>query len=335
MAAFLSDQTSVTVQRSKSLPFSITLTNLATCFCSPKISTKRPAWYHPVGSISVAGVAGTAISGSSSARSNPLTPVGALKFAGRATTARGAEFAGIVEKVGRGVANYKVGDEVFGTANHSLAEYVVAKEKNIWRKPANVSFEQASTIPVVGECAFNVFDKLIAVKKGSEVLINGATGGIGMYVTQIAKQRGAIVTAVVSPKGIALVQKWGVDFVVNYREIDILTAGKQYGVVVELSDKLLFKQAKAIMKPTATYVASLPIPLEILSGLVNNLFSSKKYKLLGTPVKPAYMAALANDAANGAIDIVIGKAYPLTAFKEAYAETAHGKFVGKVVFTVA
>ena len=212
----------------------------------------------------------------------------------------GLEFAGIVEKVGRGVANYKVGDEVFGTANHSLAEYVVAKEKNIWRKPANVSFEQASTIPVVGECAFNVFDKLIAVKKGSEVLINGATGGIGMYVTQIAKQRGAIVTAVVSPKGIALVQKWGVDFVVNYREIDILTAGKQYGVVVELSDKLLFKQAKAIMKPTATYVASLPIPLEILSGLVNNLFSSKKYKLLGTPVKPAYMAALANDAANGA-----------------------------------
>ena len=241
----------------------------------------------------------------------------------------GLEFAGIVEKVGRGVANYKVGDEVFGTANHSLAEYVVAKEKNIWRKPANVSFEQASTIPVVGECAFNVFDKLIAVKKGSEVLINGATGGIGMYVTQIAKQRGAIVTAVVSPKGIALVQKWGVDFVVNYREIDILTAGKQYGVVVELSDKLLFKQAKAIMKPTATYVASLPIPLEILSGLVNNLFSSKKYKLLGTPVKPAYMAALANDAANGAIDIVIGKAYPLTAFKEAYAETAHGKFVGQ------
>ena len=180
-----------------------------------------------------------------------------------------------------------------------------------------------------------VVRKLIAVKKGSEVLINGATGGIGMYVTQIAKQRGAIVTAVVSPKGIALVQKWGVDFVVNYREIDILTAGKQYGVVVELSDKLLFKQAKAIMKPTATYVASLPIPLEILSGLVNNLFSSKKYKLLGTPVKPAYMAALANDAANGAIDIVIGKAYPLTAFKEAYAETAHGKFVGKVVFTVA
>ncbi len=247
----------------------------------------------------------------------------------------GLEFAGIVEKVGRSVANYKVGDEVFGMANHSLAEYVVAKAKNIWRKPANVSFEQAATIPVVGECAFNVFDKLVAVKKGTEVLINGATGGIGMYATQIAKQRGAIVTAVVSPKGIDLVKKWGVDFVVNYRQTNILTTGKQYDVVIELSDKMPFKQAKQIMKPSAVYVASLPVPLEILAGLLNNLFSSKKYKLLGSLVNPVYMETLSNDAASGVIDIVIGKIYPFTAFKAAYTEAAQGKFVGKVVFTVA
>lgn len=247
----------------------------------------------------------------------------------------GLEFAGIVEKVGSAATNYQVGDEVFGMANHSLAEYVVAKEKNIWRKPTNISFEQASTIPVVGECAFNVFDKLVAVKKGTEVLINGATGGIGMYATQIAKKRGAIVTAVVSPKGIDWVKQWDVDFIINYRETNILTAGKQYDVVIELSDKMPFKQAKQIMKPSAIYVASLPNPGEILAGLVNNLYSSKKYKLLGTRANPAYMAALANDAANGAIDIVVGKTYPFTAFKEGYTEAAQGKFVGKVVFTVA
>jgi NADPH:quinone reductase-like Zn-dependent oxidoreductase len=245
----------------------------------------------------------------------------------------GLEFAGIVTQIGPDVTQFKVGDEVFGAAKDCMAEYVVAKESKMWKKPSAISFEQAATMPVVGACAVMAFDKYISAPRDKEILINGATGGIGMYATQIAVQRGAKVTAVVSAKGIDLVKKWGVNHVINYRETDIMTAGKKYDVVIELSDKLPFKAGKKLLKASGVYIASLPNPAEILGGLVGNLFSKQKYKLLGAVSSQQNLAILANDAQAGLLDIVC-KAYPLSEYHAAYTETASGKYVGKVVFVM-
>ena len=247
---------------------------------------------------------------------------------------QGLEFSGVIEKIGSDVTQFQVGDEVFGAADNSIAEYTVAKASKIWKKPSSISFEQASTIPIVGVTGLSVFEKLATnITKETEILINGATGGIGMFVTQMAKNRGAKVTAVISSKGIDLVKKWGVDHIIDYKVTNILESNNRYDVIVELSDKLSFTEGKKLLKEKGVFIASLPKPKEIITGLINNLFSKRKYKLIGSTTKQSNLEFMAKEIENTRLDIVIGKTFVLSEFKEAYTETAKGKYLGKVVFT--
>jgi NADPH:quinone reductase-like Zn-dependent oxidoreductase len=246
---------------------------------------------------------------------------------------QGLEFSGVIERVGRSVTGYAAGDEVFGAAKDCLAEFVVAAPGKIAKKPSGVSFEAASTIAAVGTTAASLFDR-VSIGPGTEVLINGATGGIGMFVTQLAVGKGARVTAVVSEKGVGFVKRWGVHEIIDYRVTDILALGRQFDVVVELSDKLPFKTGRLLVKPGGKYVASLPNPAEILSGLVTNLYAKQKYGLMGMRARTDVLAALADDVAARRVEVVVGQTFALTAFREAYAQASAGRFVGKVVFTV-
>ena len=249
----------------------------------------------------------------------------------------GIDFSGVVEKVGPSIQQFKKGDEVFGSVDQfkggALAEYVLVREKDIALKPKNISFEKAAALPVVGFAALQIFDQLIAVREGTEVLINGATGGIGMFATQIAKRKGAIVTAAVSGKGIALAAKWGSNAVINYQQTPLLESNKQYDVVIDLSGKMPFDKAKRILKPSSTYVNTIPGPQQIIGSFFHNLFSKKKYKVLLSKPSTAYLETLSNYVSNG-MEVVIGKTYKMEAFREAYTEMPKGGISGKAVFTV-
>ncbi len=151
---------------------------------------------------------------------------GQVKFLSgwRMPQGQGMEFSGVIEQVGPSVSAFAVGDEVFGAAKDCMAEFVVTDESRIAKKPANVSFETASTIPVVGTTAASLFDR-VKIGPGTEFLVNGATGGIGMFATQLAVRRGAQVTAVVSERGAESVTRWGVQRVVDYRKSNLLNLG--------------------------------------------------------------------------------------------------------------
>jgi NADPH:quinone reductase-like Zn-dependent oxidoreductase len=250
----------------------------------------------------------------------------------------GIDFSGVVEEVGKAITQYKKGDEVFGILDvfkgEALSEYIIATEKEITLKPKNISFEQAAAMPVVGSAALQIFDTLISLKKGTEVLINGASGGIGMFATQIAKMKGATVTTVVSGDSIQAVKDWGADFVVNYQNEEVLKSNKQYDVVIDLSGKMPFSSAKQIMKPISVYIHTAPGPKEILSSFFINLFSAKKYKLLLLKPSLAYLEALAVYAEKE-IAIVLSKVYPFNSFKEAYTEVPKGHLIGKAVISMA
>lgn len=246
---------------------------------------------------------------------------------------QGLECSGVIERVGPDVTGYAVGDEVFGAAKPSLAEFVVAKVTQIAKKPASVSFAVAAAIPVVGATAASLFTRA-AIGPGTEVLINGVTGGIGTFATQMAVRRGARVTAVVSEKGTALVTHWGVARAVNYRATNVLKESRQYDVVVELSDTLTFRRAKALLKPRGTYVASLPIPAELVGGFVNNLYATKKYALMGMRARTDVLTSVVGDVAAGHIEVVVGTTFPLEAFRDAYAQAAARRVVGKAVFVI-
>lgn len=250
----------------------------------------------------------------------------------------GIDFSGVVEATGSSVTQYKKGDEVFGLLDvfkgAALAEYILAEEKDITIKPTNISFEQAAAAPVVGSAALQLFDTLLNIHEGSEVLINGASGGIGMFAIQIAKMKGAIITAVVSDSGLAAVKDWGSDFVINYRKENVLKAGKAYDVVIDLSNQMPYNAAKKIMKASSVYVHTAPGPKEIISSFFISLFSAKKYEVLMLKPSPVYLKQLKRYIEEG-LSVVVGKAYSFDSFKTAYAEAPKAHIVGKTVITVS
>lgn len=250
----------------------------------------------------------------------------------------GIDFSGTVEKTGAKVSKFKAGDAVFGSVDQfkggALAEYVLVPENAIALKPAAVNFEEAAALPVVGFAALQILDQLITIQPGTQLLINGATGGIGMLLTQLAKTRGAFVTAVAGEKGIALATKWGSDLVIDYHKENILQGKKQFDVIVDLSGKMPFAKAKTILKPSAVYVNTIPGPREIIGSAIHNLFSKKKYKVLLSKPSPTALETLAGYAGGG-IQVLIGKKYALTAFKEAYTELPATGVLGKAVFVVS
>jgi NADPH:quinone reductase-like Zn-dependent oxidoreductase len=146
----------------------------------------------------------------------------------------GSDFAGTVEAVGASVERFRAGDEVFGTKGDCFAEYiVVAEDRAVAPKPANVTFEQAGTVGVAGITALQALRDKARLQAGQKVLINGASGGVGTFAVQIAKAVGAEVTGVCSTRNVELVRSLGADRVVDYTREDFMQDGKRYDVILD------------------------------------------------------------------------------------------------------
>jgi NADPH:quinone reductase-like Zn-dependent oxidoreductase len=249
----------------------------------------------------------------------------------------GIDFSGIVEQTGSAVTGFTAGNAVIGLLDvfkgGALADYVVVKATDIAPKPANISFEQAAALPLTGLSALQIIDQLAAVSPNQDVLINGATGGIGVFAIQIAKKRGARVTAVVSTKGVAEATKWGADTVVDYTKGDSKRLAQRFDVVIDLSTKLSFTEAKRLMKPKAVFVSTLPSPLALLYSFVNNLFSGQKHKILIVKSTVEGLSTLTK-LAEADLQIVLDKTYSLVNIREAYGEARRGKLIGKSVIVL-
>ena len=128
----------------------------------------------------------------------------------------GSDMAGVVEEVGKKVTRFQPGDEVFGIGKGSYAEYVCAGEDKLAPKPANLTFEQAAVVAIMGSTALQALRDQGKVRQGQEVLLIGASGGVGTYAVQIAKAFGARVTGVCSTKKVEMVRSIGADHVIDY-----------------------------------------------------------------------------------------------------------------------
>jgi NADPH:quinone reductase-like Zn-dependent oxidoreductase len=246
----------------------------------------------------------------------------------------GIDFAGVVAQVGPGVTRFRVGDAVFGLLDvfkgGALADYVVVTEAAIAPKPAAISFDQAASLPVAGLAALQIVDQLAAIGRGHEVLIYGATGGVGMFAIQLAKKRGARVTAVAGSAGVQRATQLGADVVIDYTKQDIRQLTQQFDALIDLSDKLTFKAAKKLLKPRATFVNTLPSPQSLVLSFFHNLFSSRKRKILILKPTAAGLNTLASFAQDG-LQIPVEQVYDLANVRQAYQETSQGKVKGKAV----
>src|SRR5438105_10538736 len=145
----------------------------------------------------------------------------------------GVDYAGTVEAVGKNITEFKPGDEVFGNKFGAFAEYVVASNKALALKPANLTFEQAASFPVAALTALQALRDIGKLQPGQKVLINGASGGVGTFAVQLAKTLGAEVTGVCSTRNVDLVRSIGADHVSDYTKEDYTTGAQRYDLVLD------------------------------------------------------------------------------------------------------
>jgi NADPH:quinone reductase-like Zn-dependent oxidoreductase len=166
----------------------------------------------------------------------------------------GRDVAGTVAAVGPAVTRFAVGDEVYGVAPGSFAEYAVGREDRLARKPANLSFVQAAAVPVSGGTALRALRDVGRVHDGQTVLVIGASGGVGTFAVQLAKAFGAQVTGVCSTAKLDLVSSLGADHVVDYTREDVTDGARRYDLVLDIGGSTPVRRLRRAVAPRGTLV---------------------------------------------------------------------------------
>jgi NADPH:quinone reductase-like Zn-dependent oxidoreductase len=166
----------------------------------------------------------------------------------------GSDVAGVVEAVGKNVSRFQPGDEVFGIGKGSYAEYVCAREDKLAPKPANLTFEQAAVVAISGLTALQALRDHGRVEPGQEVLIIGASGGVGTYAVQIAKAFGAHVTGVCSTAKMEMVRSIGADYVIDYTREDFAEGEQRYDLILDIGGNSSLSRLRRTLTPEGTLV---------------------------------------------------------------------------------
>jgi NADPH:quinone reductase-like Zn-dependent oxidoreductase len=183
-------------------------------------------------------------------------PIRLAGFGFRAPKARvrGRELAGRVEAVGKDVTAFRPGDEVLGIGEGCFAEYAVASPDKLVRRPAGVPVRQAAAIGVSGTTALQAVRDQGRVQPGQQVLVIGASGGVGSFAVQIAKALGAVVTGVCSTGKVDLVRSLGADAVVDYRREDVTAGDRRFDVILDTGGNTPLRRLRRVLAPQGTLV---------------------------------------------------------------------------------
>jgi len=237
----------------------------------------------------------------------------------------GSDIAGRVESVGENVKQFEPGDAVFGDISAGgwggFAEYVCAHEDALVLKPANLSFEEAAAVPMAAVTALQGLRNKGQIQPGQKVLINGASGGVGMFAVQIAKSFGAEVTAVCSTRNLDIVRSIGADHVIDYTREDFTQNGKRYDLILAANGNRSIADYRRVLSPRGVYVttggAMAQLSEVMLKGPWISMTGSQKMgNLLARPNKQD-LAFIKELLEAGQVKPVIDRCYPLSEVAEA------------------
>ncbi len=252
----------------------------------------------------------------------------------------GCDIAGRVEAVGRNVKQFQPGDEVFGVtgfAGNGFAEYVCAPEEKLVSKPANLSFEDAAALPVAGITALQGLRDWGRIQPGHKVLIEGASGGVGTFAVQIAKELGAQVTAVCSTRNMDIARSLGADHVIDYSKEDFARLGQRYDLILAVNGHHSIFAYRRMLSQNGIYVAVgglVPILEALLLGRLLSTLGRKKMTFFIAKIDQKDLVFLKNLLEGGNLVPVIDRRYPLSDAANALRYLAEGHAQGKVVLTV-
>jgi NADPH:quinone reductase-like Zn-dependent oxidoreductase len=254
----------------------------------------------------------------------------------------GSDVAGVVETVGKDVSRFRPGDEVFGIGKGSYAEYARAPEDKLAPKPANLTFEQAAVLAIMGSTALQALRDQGKVRPGQEVLIIGASGGVGTFAVQIAKAFGAHVTGVCSTAKVEMVRSIGADHVIDYRREDFAEADQRYDLILDIGGNSSLARLRSALTPEGTLVIVGGegggrwlggLDRQLRATMLSPFVGQKLGTFVSTP-NHEDLLVLKELIESGKLTPVIDRTYPLAEVPEAmrYLQGGHAK--GKVLITV-
>ena len=254
----------------------------------------------------------------------------------------GTDLAGVVVSVGSDVTRFEPGDEVFGTGIGTYAEFARAREDQLAAKPATLSFEQAAALPVSGVTALQALRDRGAVQPGEQVLVIGASGGVGTFAVQLAKAFGAQVTGVCSTTKVDLVRSLGADHVVDYNREDFAATGTRYDLILDIGGNASLSRLRRALTPKGRLVIVggetsgrwLGGTDRQVRAMILSMFVGQKLGTFIASVKQEDLLVLAQLAEAGQLTPAVDRTFALAEAPKAIGHVEEGHARGKVVVVI-
>jgi NADPH:quinone reductase-like Zn-dependent oxidoreductase len=253
----------------------------------------------------------------------------------------GADIAGIVESVGKDCTQFNPGDEVIGDLSNcgfgGFAEYAVAPEKVLLKKPSGLSFEDAAALPMAGITALQALQKKGQLKAGEKVLIVGSGGGVGTFAVQLARYFEAEVAAVCSTRNVEQSLSLGANYVIDYTRQEFTHNKNCYDIILAINGSQTLATYKRMLKKGGRYIMVGGSLSQIFSSLMFGWFfsfGSKKMGSLAAKSNSNDLTFIVKLAGEGKIKPVIERVYPLEKTPEAIEYLSRGHASGKIVITL-
>ena len=249
----------------------------------------------------------------------------------------GSEYSGIIDEIGKGVTNFKVGDEVFGYRSMKMganAQFISVPAKGlIIHKPKNVTFEEAATFPYGALTALNLLRK-VNIKADQKILINGASGSIGLHALQLAKHYGAVVTGVCGTERMDFVKSLGAHKVIDYTKEDFTENVEKYDVIFDILGRSSFTKCKKSLKESGIYLLASFKMKQLAQMIWTKIFGSKKVICALSTENYDDLVEIKDLIEKGIFNSFIDKTFPLeeTSIAHEYIESGNKK--AQVVITV-
>ncbi|MEG4322842.1 MULTISPECIES: NAD(P)-dependent alcohol dehydrogenase [unclassified Microcoleus] len=250
----------------------------------------------------------------------------------------GSDISGVVVEVGSEVTKFHPGDEVYTFLNPitggACAEYAVVPESSAAIKPHNITHVEAAAVPIAGLTALQALRDLGEIKAGYKVLINGASGGVGMFAVQVAKAMNAEVTGVCSAKNREFVNSLGADFVLDYAEIEFTQQPQKYDIILDAVGTKTFAECENVLQPEGVYISTLPSFDNLAPMLASWFIPGKKAKFILANPNPADLGILRELIESDKVEPIVDRTYSLAEVAAAHAYSETGRAVGKIAIAI-
>ncbi len=245
----------------------------------------------------------------------------------------GCELAGKIVEVGTRVTRLSVGDEVFAmmpTHWGANAERVALAEDLVVKKPAGLTMNEAAAIPVAAMTSLRGIVTSAQVRRGERILINGASGGVGLAAVQIAKVHGAIITAVCSRESFERVKALGADELIDYKTTDFTAGAESYDVIFDCIGNAPYAKCSGVLRGRRVHVTTMPTPKTFIRQFFNPLFGTKVFALL-TVGNGQDLETIKSMIDDGKLKPIVDRVYPFAEIATAHEYSKTGRAKGKIV----